>query len=57
MCMSMCTTQVPCALKDQKRASGSLRLELQMAVSRYVDAVDAGNQTWVLCKNKSFSLH
>lgn len=54
MCMSMCTTQVPCALKDQKRASGSLRLELQMAVSRYVDA---GNQTWVLCKNKSFSLH
>ena len=41
--MYVCASHVCSAHESQKRASGLLELELQMAVSCYMGA---GNQTW-----------
>lgn len=49
-CLHVClyTTCIPGALRDQKRESYSLELELQMVLSHYGGA---GNETWSLWKN------
>lgn len=46
-CM-LCTTRVPDAHGDQKRALGALELELEIVVGHYVGA---GNRIWVLWKS------
>ena len=62
--MSVCTTCVSGANRDQKRVLDSLELKSQMIVSCHVCScvcvcvcvcVCAGNQTWVLWKNSRCS--
>lgn len=43
----LCTTGVLGALGGQKKASGPLKLEVQMVSSHHVGA---GNEVWTLCK-------
>lgn len=50
MHVHLCTTCMPDTCGGQKKASDTLKLELQTAVSYYVGV---GNETWVVWKRRT----